>query len=522
MEGDSVLRARAFSYGSRTTNGVSVTFFGIWSPFIFFPIFLIGTPEAKSAYCLFTVVALMVTEALPPPVVALVPFLIFVNSEMDSDPVHINVPTAQLLHEVGLILMVSRVESTSLLDRTSLHAVALLGTRLRSLLWSCMLAASLCCLVMSHTAAVLLVGSVAENLVQVLQNNVVQARETATSVLKWDSLEKSRLFLGREVVPRMANPKYANSWVLNCLMDVNATDTQLMQHEPAKSALSVPGIVRKGRKQTSIMEDGHVQVPGKDSAHHKSLECINLSTGSAQPYTLLHRCRRYSRFQQVVLTRRIWWLLLVPANLLGIAMFWCLMKFLFLNTLYAESVPALLFLVWVVANYSNVCESHEDTGSLEYQEPLALDYLLVLLVFVIPWQLLLDGKLLDFRKVAKQLPWGALIVVFSSHLMGIIAKESGLAVWISNRIGSGHLNSVPLSQVILAVCSALMTELMTDVATASILLPVALDVAISIQCHPLLLVLPMSVAASTSLIFPTGSMALALLHSVTGLAPLEM
>ncbi|XP_042148634.1 solute carrier family 13 member 2-like [Ixodes scapularis] len=163
-------------------------------------------------------------------------------------------------------------------------------------------------------------------------------------------------------------------------------------------------------------------------------------------------------------------------------------------------------------------------GALElvYQEPLALDYLLVLLVFVIPWQLLLDGKLLDFRKVAKQLPWGALIVVFSSHIMGIIAKECGLAVWISNRIGSGHLNSVPLSQVILAVCSALMTELMTDVATASILLPVALDVAISIQCHPLLLVLPMSVAASTSLIFPTGSLALALLHSVTGLAPLEM
>ncbi|XP_042148635.1 uncharacterized protein LOC121837171 [Ixodes scapularis] len=101
----------------------------------------------------------------------------------------------------------------------------------------------------------------------------------------------------------MANPKYANSWVLNCLMDVNATDTQLIQHEvsrmspacstdteeevvvhhtpplhpsqPAKSALSVPGIARKGRKQTSIMEDGHVLVPGKDLPHPKSLECID-------------------------------------------------------------------------------------------------------------------------------------------------------------------------------------------------------------------------------------------------------
>lgn len=32
-------------------------------------------------------------------------------------------------------------------------------------------------------------------------------------------------------MPKLANPKYANSWVLDCLIDTDTTDSQIMYHD---------------------------------------------------------------------------------------------------------------------------------------------------------------------------------------------------------------------------------------------------------------------------------------------------
>lgn len=80
----------------------------------------------------------------------------------------------EVLHELSVMMMVSCVDSTSLLSRTTLQAMVMFGTRIRTLFCGCILGASLCCLVMSHTAVVLIMISVAEKLVQTLQNDIIQ------------------------------------------------------------------------------------------------------------------------------------------------------------------------------------------------------------------------------------------------------------------------------------------------------------------------------------------------------------
>ncbi|XP_077512707.1 Na(+)/citrate cotransporter-like [Amblyomma americanum] len=101
-------------------------------------------------------------------------------------------------------------------------------------------------------------------------------------------------------------------------------------------------------------------------------------------------------------------------------------------------------------------------------------------------------------------------------------QEFGLAAWISRRVLAIPAPNLPLSQVALTACSALLTEITGDVSTASLLMPIVVDVAVINQCHPLYFAIPVLVGASTSIIFPVGSMALALLYSMTDQGAREM
>ncbi|XP_075737790.1 Na(+)/citrate cotransporter-like [Rhipicephalus microplus] len=67
-----------------------------------------------------------------------------------------------------------------------------------------------------------------------------------------------------------------------------------------------------------------------------------------------------------------------------------------------------------------------------------------------------------------------------------------------------------------------MTELLSSRNTVRILLPVATEAALVRPCNPLYYALPITVAASTSLVFPTARVTLALLSDLTDIGPLSM
>nr|XP_054919279.1 uncharacterized protein LOC126548603 isoform X2 [Dermacentor andersoni] len=130
---------------------------------------------------------------------------------------------------------------------------------------------------------------------------------TIRLIHKWSSSQHGR-GVDRESLPKLANAKYVNSWVLDFLIDTNVTDDQLMNHEvsrasapcstetgeesarrhsppkqpvaPSKSSfLSLPRVSRR-LKKTSILEDGQVVMPGQSSPERKGIKSIDPGSAS--------------------------------------------------------------------------------------------------------------------------------------------------------------------------------------------------------------------------------------------------
>ncbi|KAH6948642.1 hypothetical protein HPB50_025591 [Hyalomma asiaticum] len=404
---------------------------------------------------------------------------------------------------------------------------------------------------------------------------------------KWSASQRGR-GMDRESLPKLANSKYANSWVLDFLTDTNVSDDQLMNHEvsrasapcstdtgdesprrhsppknpvvPSKSSfLTVPRVSRR-LKKTSILEDGQVVMPGQSSPERKGLKSIDpyrrtkvqqtfqrrqlqqVIAWKKDRYQMIHYqllmgvvvasalsnmlSRTHSsvqsnvigyveRFRQPMMTSAIWCIVLLPAEVLGLAAFWLHINFVFLKTFdapdnpeaqiaiqlliqkihkdlglfrYAEMVPTTLMLTWVLVNSFNMLEWSAPFDFSDYRKHLDFDFLMAILAFIVPWQRWYDGRTLDFRQLARRLPWGAFLLYLSSLQLGFVIKarvllyplcmlpqEFGLAAWISRRVRSIQAPNRHLSQVVLTACSAILTEMTGDVTTASLLMPAAID-----------------------------------------------
>ncbi|HUP43488.1 MAG TPA: DASS family sodium-coupled anion symporter, partial [Thermoanaerobaculia bacterium] len=127
-----------------------------------------------------------------------------------------------------------------------------------------------------------------------------------------------------------------------------------------------------------------------------------------------------------------------------------------------------------------------------------------LLLFVIPssWR---RGEYLLAWADAKRLPWGVLLLFGGGLSLAAAVESSGLAAWIGGRLeGLGGLSPV---WVVLAVVGTviLLTELTSNTATTATFLPVVAAVAIGLGVEPLLLVLPMTLAASCAFMLPVAT-----------------
>lgn len=346
----------------------SFIFFGLCTPFLLFPVYLLGTIGAKCVYCICTASMLLLTEAVPAPVLLFFPFIVFIDRDFPEVPAFRTIVN-DLLHEISVMLLVLSVESTSLLYRTSMKMLTLFGTRIRNLLCSCMMSSACCSLFMGDTAAVLLVSGLARHMVNTLQDDTIKAfqqramfhqatagltefrRRLLTDIL-WPRRLDERHPGGlsppqvspanadpsvrsphpcssggsreeeRYQLPQLALSKYADTWVVEYLVDDHLTDDDIMRkdvgtltsnieqssdprqrifpphHTPPKAPASPgkPSLLsswqRKGkrpRKQTSIIEDGHVVIPGESSPKPKST-----------PLSKRYTCAKYGVPKKVV------------------------------------------------------------------------------------------------------------------------------------------------------------------------------------------------------------------------------
>jgi sodium-dependent dicarboxylate transporter 2/3/5 len=139
-------------------------------------------------------------------------------------------------------------------------------------------------------------------------------------------------------------------------------------------------------------------------------------------------------------------------------------------------------------------------------------------LFAIPADWSRRTFLLDWP-TTQRAPWDILVLFGGGLSLAYAIDTSGLAVWIGN--GLSFLHGMPLAVLILGVALLIvcLTELMSNTATAAAFLPIAGSLAIGAEVAPLLVAVPVALAASSAYMLPVATLPNALVFG-TGYVPL--
>jgi len=127
-----------------------------------------------------------------------------------------------------------------------------------------------------------------------------------------------------------------------------------------------------------------------------------------------------------------------------------------------------------------------------------------LVLFLIPSGEPGGRRLLDWN-LAREAPWGILVLVGGGLSLAAAVDASGLSAWLGT--GVGGLTGWPLPILMLAIVAVviLLTELTSNTATAATFLPVLGGVALGLGRDPLLLAAPAALAASGAFMLPVAT-----------------
>lgn len=140
----------------------------------------------------------------------------------------------------------------------------------------------------------------------------------------------------------------------------------------------------------------------------------------------------------------------------------------------------------------------------EYLNDGTVAIAMAVLLFLIPSSKKSGKSLMDW-KTARRIPWGIVLLFGGGFALASGFKESGLSIWFGEQmIGVSGLNPLIMIMII-GLGMTFLTELTSNTATTEMLLPILAGLAVSIQVHPLLLMLPATVSASMAFMLPVAT-----------------
>lgn len=125
-------------------------------------------------------------------------------------------------------------------------------------------------------------------------------------------------------------------------------------------------------------------------------------------------------------------------------------------------------------------------------------------LFVLPADVRKGVPLLDWSS-AKALPWDILILFGGGLALSSQFGSSGLSEWIGTKVAG--LEALPLILLVAVIAGLvlLLTELTSNTATAATFLPLIGGVAIGLGIDPMLLVIPVAIAATCAFMLPVAT-----------------
>lgn len=130
---------------------------------------------------------------------------------------------------------------------------------------------------------------------------------------------------------------------------------------------------------------------------------------------------------------------------------------------------------------------------------------MALTLFVIPASKEVGGRLLDWDD-AKKIPWGILLLFGGGLAIAKGFSTSGLSDYVAMQLGEILGGASPLVIVMSTVAFITgLTEVASNTATISLSLPIMASLAEAIEAHPLLLLIPTTLAASCAFMLPVST-----------------
>jgi len=113
--------------------------------------------------------------------------------------------------------------------------------------------------------------------------------------------------------------------------------------------------------------------------------------------------------------------------------------------------------------------------------------------------------LLEWREAAETIPWGILLLFGGGFALAAGFRETHLDAWMGDQLV--HLTGAPTFSLVLSttLLMTFLTEVTSNTATTTLLLPVLASAAQAAHLHPLLLMLPATLAASCAFMLPVAT-----------------
>ncbi|MCG8504731.1 MAG: SLC13 family permease [Sphingomonadales bacterium] len=130
---------------------------------------------------------------------------------------------------------------------------------------------------------------------------------------------------------------------------------------------------------------------------------------------------------------------------------------------------------------------------------------MALTLFIIPAGRQVGGRLLDWDD-ARKVPWGILLIFGGGLAIAKGFTTSGLSDYVAVQLGAllGDANPLVIVMSTVAFITGL-TEVTSNTATISLSIPIMASLAQAIEAHPLLLLIPTTLAASCAFMLPVST-----------------
>ncbi|MFK8030211.1 MAG: DASS family sodium-coupled anion symporter [Gammaproteobacteria bacterium] len=127
-----------------------------------------------------------------------------------------------------------------------------------------------------------------------------------------------------------------------------------------------------------------------------------------------------------------------------------------------------------------------------------------ILLFLIPSGDSEQAQLMTWEK-ATRLPWGVLILFGGGLSLASAVSGSGLALWLGQSLAPANAFGLVVLVVAAVALVIFLTELTSNLATTATLLPVMGAIALEAQVPPLMLLVPVTIAASCAFMLPVAT-----------------